>query len=105
MNESERVLDLYIKQQQERMNELSQQVLLLSTKNEYLNEKLQQTELELKQLKDINRKETNAVEKFKYTPEVQNRKERTYEARKEVKTEVKTRKKQHNFKHEQQTVR
>jgi len=101
VNESERVLDIYVKQQQEKINELAQQVLLLSTKNQYLRERLEQTESELKQINDINKKETNAVEKFKYVPEVQNRKDRTYKASKNVKE----RKKQHNFKHEKLTIR
>jgi hypothetical protein len=101
MNESERVLDLYIKQQQDKINELAQQVLLLSTKNEYLKERLEQTELELKQINNINKKEANSVKNFKYVPEVQNRKEQTYEASKNVKE----RKKQHNFKHEKLTIR
>jgi multidrug resistance efflux pump len=101
MNESERVLDLYIKQQQDKINELAQQVLLLSTKNEYLKERLEQTELELKRINNINKKEANSVENFKYVPEVQNRKEQTYEASKNVKEH----KKQHNFKHEKQTIR
>ena len=101
MNESERVLDLYIKQQQDKINELAQQVLLLSTKNEYLNEKLQQTELELKRLIHINKKESNAIENFKYSPEIQNRKEPAYKVNKDVKE----RKKQHNFKHEKQIIR
>ena len=101
MNESERVLDLYIKQQQDKINELAQQVLLLSTKNEYLKERLEQTELELKRINNINKKEANSVENFKYVPEVQNRKEQTYK----VEKNVKERKKQHNFKHERQTIR
>ena len=66
MDESEKVLELYIKQQQDKINELAQQVLLLSTKNEYLEQKLQKTESELKQYIDINKKEHNSVEKFKH---------------------------------------
>jgi multidrug resistance efflux pump len=101
MNESERVLDIYVKQQQEKINELAQQVLLLSTKNQYLKERLEQTELELKRINNINKKEANSVESFKYVPEVQNRKDQTYKASKNVKEH----KKQHNFKHEKLTIR
>jgi len=101
MNESKRVLDIYIKQQQDKINELSQQVLLLSTNNEYLKERLEQTELELKRINNINKKEVNSVENFKYVPEVQNRKEQTYKASKTVKEHNK----QHNFKHEKLTIR
>ena len=66
MNESEVVLDLFIKQQQEKINELSQQLLLLSTKNKYLSQKLEETEASLKKYIDINKKETNTVTGFKH---------------------------------------
>ena len=38
MNENERVLELYINEQHEKINDLSKQVLLLTTKNKYLTE-------------------------------------------------------------------
>jgi len=66
MNESEKVLDLFIKQQQEKINELSQQILLLTTKNKYLSQKLEETEASLKKFVDINKKETNTVTGFKH---------------------------------------
>ena len=66
MDESEKVLELYIKQQQDKINELAQQVLLLSTKNEYLQKLLEKNNKELQVFKDINSKNKNSVNGFKH---------------------------------------
>ena len=67
MDESEKVLELYIKQQQDKINELAQQVLLLSTKNQYLENLLEKNNKELQIFRDINSKNKNTVTGFKHT--------------------------------------
>lgn len=66
MDESEKVLELYIKQQQDKINELAQQVLLLSTKNQYLENLLEKNNKELQIFRDINSKNKNTVNGFKH---------------------------------------
>ena len=56
MNENERVLNLYIKEQQEKINELTQQILMLSTRNKYLEEELNNVKSKLETHESINRK-------------------------------------------------
>lgn len=64
MNESERVLNLYIKEQQEKINELTQQILMLSTRNKYLEEELNNVKSKLETHESINRKKRNEVNGF-----------------------------------------
>ena len=67
MNENERILELYINEQHEKINDLSRQVLLLTTKNKYLNEKLENVESGLKTIENINKKKTNSVSGFNHS--------------------------------------
>tara|TARA_R110002126_G_scaffold216019_2_gene362116 strand:+ start:932 stop:1153 length:222 start_codon:yes stop_codon:yes gene_type:complete len=67
MNENERILELYINEQHEKINDLSRQVLLLTTKNKYLTEKLENVESGLKTIENINRKKTNSVSGFNHS--------------------------------------
>ena len=64
MNESEQVLNLYIKEQQEKINELTQQVLMMSTRNKYLEEQLNKVKEKLETYESINRKKRNEVKGF-----------------------------------------
>ena len=64
MNESEQVLNLYIKEQQEKINELTQQVLMMSTRNKYLEEQLNKVNEKLENYESINRKIRNEVKGF-----------------------------------------
>lgn len=70
MNESEKVLELYISQQQEKINELSQQILMLTTRNKYLEQQLSETSKKLKVFEEINKKKLNKVEGFKHVKQV-----------------------------------
>jgi len=67
MNENERILELYINEQHEKINDLSRQVLLLTTKNKYLTEKLENVESGLKTIENINKKKTNSVSGFNHS--------------------------------------
>ena len=67
MNENERVLELYINEQQEKINDLSKQVLLLTTRNKYLTEKLENVESGLKTIENINKKKTISVSGFNHS--------------------------------------
>ena len=67
MSENERVLELYINEQHEKINDLSKQVLLLTTKNKYLTEKLDNLEKGLKSIENINKKNTNSVSGFNHS--------------------------------------
>ena len=67
MNENERVLELYINEQHEKINDLSRQVLLLTTKNKYLSEKLDNLEKGLKTVENINKKKENSVSGFNHS--------------------------------------
>ena len=67
MNENERVLELYINEQHEKINDLSRQVLLLTTKNKYLSEKLDNLEKGLKTVENINKKKANSVSGFNHS--------------------------------------
>tara|TARA_R110002126_G_scaffold264523_2_gene407660 strand:- start:710 stop:934 length:225 start_codon:yes stop_codon:yes gene_type:complete len=67
MKENERVLELYINEQQEKINDLSKQVLLLTTRNKYLIEKLENLESGLKTIENINKKKTNSVSGFNHS--------------------------------------
>jgi len=40
VNENDKILEIYISQQQEKINELSQQLLMATTRNKYLEEQL-----------------------------------------------------------------
>lgn len=42
MNDQEKVLNLYIEEQQNKINELSQQIMMLTTRNRFLEEKLKE---------------------------------------------------------------
>ena len=64
MNENEQVLNLYIKEQQEKINELTQQVLMMSTRNKYLEEQLNKVKDKLETYESINRKKRNEVKGF-----------------------------------------
>ena len=66
MNENERILELYINEQHEKINDLSRQVLLLATKNKFLTEKLENVESGLKTIENINKKKTNSVSGFNH---------------------------------------
>jgi|TARA_R110002153_G_scaffold137103_1_gene287147 hypothetical protein len=67
MNENERILELYINEQHEKINDLSRQVLLLATKNKFLTEKLENVESGLKTIENINKKKTNSVSGFNHS--------------------------------------
>jgi|TARA_R110000782_G_scaffold56709_1_gene118813 hypothetical protein len=67
MNENERILELYINEQHEKINDLSRQVLLLTTKNKFLTEKLENVESGLKTIENINKKKTNSVSGFNHS--------------------------------------
>lgn len=67
MNENERILELYINEQHEKIDDLSKQVLLLTTKNKYLTEKLDTLEKGLKTVENINKKKANAIPGFNHS--------------------------------------
>lgn len=64
MNEQEQVLELYIKEQQNKINELSQQIMMLTTRNRYLEEKMKEDADRLEYLENINRKKMNKQSGF-----------------------------------------
>jgi len=73
MSENEKIIEMYIKQQQEKINELSHQLLMSTTKNKLLEENLKIMELSNRQLQDkityyenINKKKMNSVTGFKH---------------------------------------
>ena len=59
MNEHEKVLELYIKEQQNKINELSQQIVMLTTRNKFLEEKIEKDAARLESLENLNRKRVN----------------------------------------------
>ena len=66
MNELEKVLELYIKEQQNKINELSQQIMMLTTRNKFLEEKMKQDADRLEYLESINRKKMNKQQGFSH---------------------------------------
>lgn len=64
MNENDKILEIYISQQQEKINELSQQLLMATTRNKYLEEQLEMSTERLKVYDNINRKKVNEVHGF-----------------------------------------
>lgn len=73
MSENEKIIEMYIKQQQEKINELSHQLLMSTTKNKLLEENLKILELSNRQLQEkityyenINKKKMNSVTGFKH---------------------------------------
>lgn len=66
MNEQEKVLELYIKEQQNKINELSQQIMMLTTRNKFLEEKMNQDADRLEYLENINRKKMNKQQGFSH---------------------------------------
>ena len=66
MNEQEKVLELYIKEQQNKINELSQQIMMLTTRNKFLEEKMKQDADRLEYLESINRKKMNKQQGFSH---------------------------------------
>jgi phage shock protein A len=64
MNEQEQVLELYIKEQQNKINELSQQIMMLTTRNKFLEEKMKEDADRLEYLENINRKKMNKQSGF-----------------------------------------
>lgn len=64
MNEQEQVLELYIQEQQNKINELSQQIMMLTTRNRFLEEKLKKDAERLEHLESINRKKMNKQNGF-----------------------------------------
>lgn len=68
MSEHEEVLEIYLKEQQTKINELSQQIMVLSTRNSYLEKKLEETQKKLNEYEIINRKKLNTVQGFKHSP-------------------------------------
>ena len=66
MNEQEKVLNLYIEEQQNKINELSQQIMMLTTRNKFLEEKMKQDADRLEYLESINRKKMNKQQGFSH---------------------------------------
>jgi len=64
VNENEKILEIYIQQQQEKINELTQQLLMASTRNKYLEEQLNSVSAKLETYDTINRKKANEVKGF-----------------------------------------
>jgi len=64
VNENDKILEIYISQQQEKINELSQQLLMATTRNKYLEEQLEMSTERLKVYDNINRKKVNEVQGF-----------------------------------------
>tara|TARA_R110000772_G_scaffold48036_2_gene109547 strand:- start:8549 stop:8773 length:225 start_codon:yes stop_codon:yes gene_type:complete len=64
VNENDKILEIYISQQQEKINELSQQLLMATTRNKYLEEQLGMSTERLKVYDNINRKKVNEVKGF-----------------------------------------
>lgn len=62
MNENEQVLETFIKQQQDMINNLSQQNIMLNTKINYLEEKLKDFDKYDKIIKDL-RRDKNRLER------------------------------------------
>lgn len=70
MNEQEQVLEIYIKQQQEKINELSQQIMILSTRNKFLEEKMNKDAERLEYLESINKKKMNTQTGFSHKKKI-----------------------------------
>ena len=70
MNEQEQVLELYIKEQQNKINELSQQIMMLTTRNRFLEEKMKKDADRLEYLESINRKKMNKQNGFSHKKKI-----------------------------------
>jgi len=64
MNEEKEVLELYIEQQQKQINDLTQKITMLTTRNAYLEKELKQANVKVKEYNLINRKKRNSVKGF-----------------------------------------
>jgi predicted DNA binding CopG/RHH family protein len=64
MNEEKEVLELYIEQQQKQINDLTQKITMLTTRNAYLEKELKQANVKVKEYDLINRKKRNSVRGF-----------------------------------------
>jgi phage shock protein A len=64
MSEEKEVLELYIEQQQKQINDLTQKITMLTTRNAYLEKELKQANVKVKEYNLINRKKTNSVKGF-----------------------------------------
>lgn len=71
MNEQEQVLELYIQEQQNKINELSQQIMILTTRNKFLEEKMKKDADRLEYLENINKKKMNKQTGFSHKKKVQ----------------------------------
>ena len=70
INEQEKVLELYIQEQQNKINELSQQIMMLTTRNRFLEEKLKKDAERLEHLESINRKKMNKQNGFSHQKKI-----------------------------------
>jgi phage shock protein A len=64
MSEEKEVLELYIEQQQKQINDLTQKITMLTTRNAYLEKELKQANVKVKEYNLINRKKRNSVKGF-----------------------------------------
>lgn len=64
MREEKEVLELYIEQQQKQINDLTQKITMLTTRNAYLEKELKQANVKVKEYNLINRKKRNCVKGF-----------------------------------------
>lgn len=71
MNEQEKVLELYIQEQQNKINELSQQIMILTTRNKFLEEKMKKDADRLEYLENINRKKMNKQVGFSHKKKIE----------------------------------
>lgn len=71
MNEQEKVLELYIQEQQNKINELSQQIMILTTRNKFLEEKMKKDADRLEYLENINRKKMNTQVGFSHKKKIE----------------------------------
>jgi hypothetical protein len=73
MSEHEQVLELYLKEQQDKINELSQQIMILNTRNKLLEQQLKEAESisaekskKIEEYEIINNKKKNQVKGFSH---------------------------------------
>jgi hypothetical protein len=70
MSDEERVLELFLQEQKDKISELSQQVMILTTRNKMLEEELKEKTCKLEEYELINTKKKNQVTGFSHKTKV-----------------------------------
>lgn len=68
-SEHEKILEMFLKEQQERINELTQQVMMLTTRNKYLDEQNAMLQKKVERFEVINIKKKNSISNFIHKPQ------------------------------------